>query len=300
MIIVAGSLNVDYVVRVARQPLPGETLLGGDYARYTGGKGANQAVAAARAGGAGTVRMAGCVGSDDDGVALRRALEQDGIDATAVRQVAGPSGAAFITVDDAGQNAIVVAPGANGRFEPSHLEQPSFAGTRVVVLQLEVPQATVRAAARLGRGSGAAVMLNAAPMRELAADDLADVSMLVVNEHEAGLMAGRAAPRTAAEAQAAAALLRERVATIVITLGEHGAVWCDDDVAFHTPAFPVRAVDTTGAGDAFVGALAVAIAENRPAREAMRFACAAGALAATKPGAQSSMPTRAELQALLD
>ncbi len=293
MIVVVGSLNVDYVVRVPRHPSPGETLLGSDYARSFGGKGANQAVAAARLGA--VVRMVGCLGEDTDGEALRRALGDEGIDTSGVTSVSGGSGAAFITVDPSGQNAIVVAPGANARLVPEHLTPALFEGARAVVLQLEIPAPAVRVAARLGRAAGALVILNAAPMRALASADLEDVAVLVVNEHEAGLLAEREAPGSPTEALAVASSLRPRVPAIVITLGACGAVWAGKEGSFHEPAFPVVPMDTTGAGDAFVGALAVELAARAAAREAVRFANAAGALATTRHGAQKAMPRRDEV-----
>jgi len=297
MIVVAGSLNVDYVVRVSRRPAPGETVLGSDYERHFGGKGANQAVAAARLGA--QVRMMGCVGFDADGTALRRALEAHDVDARSVVQVDGPSGAAFITVDASGQNSIVVAPGANARFEAALLTRGAFEGARVVVLQLEVPSATVAAAARWGREAGASVVLNAAPVREQGAYDLGHVSVLVVNEFEAGVLSGRPAPRSAAEALDVAAELRSRAPAVAVTLGEQGAVWSDGNGSFPVEPFAVAAVDTTGAGDAFVGALAASLADGSRPQQAMRFASAAGALATLKRGALEAMPRRDEVLSFL-
>lgn len=297
MIVVAGSLNVDYVVTVSRHPAPGETMLGSNYARHLGGKGANQAVAAARAGAA--VRMIGCVGSDADGEALRRALEVEHVDVRGLRRADAPSGAAFITVDRAGQNAIVVAPGANALLTPDAIAPLLFEGARVVIVQLEIPAPAVRAATRFGAEAGATVVLNAAPIRDLDPADLADVSVLVVNESEAASFAGRPAPRSPGEALALAAGLRSRVPAVVVTLGDQGAVWSDGKETFHAEAFAVPVVDTTGAGDAFVGVLGAALAEGKPPHEAMRFASAAGALATTKRGAQEGMPHRADVLALL-
>lgn len=297
MIVVVGSLNVDYVVAVPRQPGPGETLMGSDYKRHLGGKGANQAVAAARVGA--EVRMVGCVGTDADGDALRRALVSDHIDIGGLQRVEGPSGAAFITVDPSGQNAIVVAPGANGLLVSDDIAPALLEGARVVVLQLEIPQPVVRAAMRLGREAGAVVLLNAAPMRGLEPVDLTDASLLVVNESEAGLFAGRPAPRSPAETLAMAATMRSRVPAVVITLGEQGSVWSDGKGSFHTKAFAVNPVDTTGAGDAFVGALAASLADGLTPQGAMHFASATGALATTRPGAQEAMPHRGDVLALI-
>lgn len=297
MIVVVGSLNCDYVVRVPRHPRPGETVLGSGHAKHLGGKGANQAVAAARLGG--RVRMLGCVGGDPEGEAFRSALMTEGVDVSWLAGVDAPTGAAFVAVDEAGQNAIAVSPGANHHLAAKHLQDAAFAGVRAVVLQLEIPMAAVRAAARRGHAGGARVILNAAPTVALADEDLADLDVLVVNEHEAAALAGEGGPcRSPEEAVSLARRLRGRVPLAVLTLGAAGAVLADASGAVHEPAFAVTPVDTTGAGDAFVGALAVALIEGRPPRAALRFANAAGALATTRHGAQPSMPRRAEVEAL--
>ena len=309
MIVVVGSLNVDLVVPVPRFPSAGETLLGGDYARHPGGKGANQAVAAARAGA--RVHMLGRVGDDAFGAWLVRGLDDDGIDTTGVHALAGvPTGVAFISVDEHAQNSIIVSPGANARLAPSDLTAAAFEGASVVLLQLEVPLPTVLAAARLGRAAGARVVLNLAPAQPLARDALRDVDVLIVNEHEAALLLGgsgdgsdtgdavRAAPERAARR------LTELVPSAVVTLGADGAAWADGDESGVVPGFAVEAIDTTAAGDAFAGALGAALATAEgpevSVHDALRFACAAGALAVTRPGAQPSLPRADAIRAFLE
>ncbi|HEU4742365.1 MAG TPA: ribokinase [Meiothermus sp.] len=301
-IIVVGSINMDLVVHVERHPAPGETLLGSDYQTFPGGKGANQAVAAARAGG--SVRMVGCLGSDGFGGQLLQGLVQDGIDTDWIKRVGGPSGVAFIAVNAQGQNSIIVAPGSNRRLLPEDLKAEAFSSAKVMLLQLEVPLPTVLEAARRGKEAGARVILNAAPARSFAADELRDVDLLVVNEFEAGIVLGQEAPEGIEEALAAAQGLRERVSSVVITLGAQGCVWADTSGQGYVPAFPVQPVDTTAAGDAFVGMLASRLAEwesleHGALEAALRWASAAGALATTQEGAQPSLPTLAEVESFM-
>ena len=280
-VVVVGSLNMDLVVGVERHPKPGETVIGGDLQRFPGGKGANQAVAAARLGA--RVRMVGRVGLDEYGAELLRGLENEGIDALGVGRVGTPTGVALISVDVQGQNAIVVSPGANARLQPDDLEPERFEGAEVVVLQLETPLETVHRAAELGRAAGARVLLNAAPAQVLPEDLLAVTDVLVVNEFEAVQVAGAAEPESP---EAALALAR-------------GLVWAGTEGEGHLPAFEVDPVDTTAAGDAFVGGLAAALAAGNPLLEALRFGSAAGALAATRFGAQASLPKPGDVGRLL-
>ncbi len=303
MIVVVGSLNVDLVVPVPRFPAAGETLLGGDYARHPGGKGANQAVAAARAGA--PTRMVGRVGDDDFGAWLVQGLRTDGVAHDDVRALAGvPTGVALISVDPDAQNCIVVSPGANARLEPDDLAPSAFEGARVVLLQLEVPLATVLEAARLGRAAGARVVLNLAPAQPLGPDELRDVDVLLVNEHEAALLLDDTDDAVRADPEGAARRLSEVVPTTVVTLGARGAAWAEGDDSGVVPGFAVEAVDTTAAGDAFAGALGAALAAEVGAgasvRDALRFACAAGALAVTTPGAQPSLPRTEAIRAFLE
>ncbi len=311
MIVVVGSLNLDLVVPVPRFPAPGETLLGGDYARHPGGKGANQAVAAARAGG--RVAMIGRVGADAFGTALVSALRHDGVMSDGVATLPDvPTGVAFISVAADGQNVIVVSPGANARLSPDDLEPARFEDAKVVLLQLEVPLDTTFAAARVGRAAGARVVLNVAPAQPLEAEGLADVDVLLVNETEAAALTDRSADEVARAPEAAAAELTGRVPAVVLTLGSAGAVWATGagdptrTDAGETPAahgrvagHTIDAVDTTAAGDAFAGAFAVRLAAGATLGEAVAFANAAGALAATRPGAQPSLPTAAAIEAFM-
>jgi ribokinase len=304
MIVVVGSLNMDLVVLVPRFPAAGETLLGGDYVRHPGGKGANQAVAAARAGG--DVAMIGRVGNDPFGDTLHRGLRDDGIDTDGVVALHdAPTGVAFISVDASAQNTIIVAPGANARLEPEDLHSDSFAGATVVLLQLEVPLPTVLRAARLGREAGARVLLNLAPARPLSPAQLADVDLLIVNETEAATLVGRNERDVASDPLGAVEALTTLVPAAVLTLGAAGAAWAEASTGGGpasglVPGFAVDAIDTTAAGDAFVGALAVRLAVGAPLPDAVRFAAAAGALAATRPGAQPSLPTAEAIARLLE
>ena len=290
-IVVLGSLNVDLVARVAVLPGPGETVLGDRLLTFTGGKGANQAVAAARL--EGRVAMVGRVGRDAGGDTLLRQLSLDGVDASGVsRDADEPSGAALIMVGADGENLIAVAPGANGRVGDAEVERALRAtgSDGLLVLQLEIP----RAAALRAIGECRRVLLNAAPAAPLPLDLLRGLEALVVNESEAAALLGRSVPGV----EAARALHAAGSALAVVTLGAAGAALCDADGARVAEPFAVQAVDTTAAGDAFVGALAVGLAAGRPATEAVRFANAAGAAAATRAGAQESLPRREDLRRL--
>jgi ribokinase len=299
-ITVVGSLNMDLVVRAPRIPRTGETIIGGDFRQVPGGKGANQAVAAARLGA--RVSMVGRVGRDGFGQTLLENLAADGIDQTFVIQdPEAATGVALIVVEDAGQNSIVVASGANARLSPDDVEAAEVALARadVLLLQLESPLETVSRAAEMAHAHGVAVVLNPAPARPLPASLLSLVDVLVPNESETALLSDRpVADRAQAEA-AAAALLELGVGTVILTLGERGALLAGTDGVRQVPAFEVAPVDTTAAGDAFVGGFAVALAEGRAMAEAARWGNAAGALATTKPGAQPSLPTRRAVAELL-
>ncbi|AUH39026.1 ribokinase [Streptomyces sp. CMB-StM0423] len=289
---VFGSVNMDLVAYAATAPLRGETVSGREFRTVPGGKGANQAVAAARAGGA--VTMIGAVGADAFGGELRAALDGAGVDTAGLRTAPGASGTAHIVVDDDGGNSIVVVPGANGTvtgLAPGDDERIAAAGT--LLLQLELPMDGVVAAAEAARGHGVRTVLTPAPARPLPGRLLAATDLLVPNEHEAAALTGRSDPH-----QAAAALL-EQVPEVVVTLGGAGSLYAargQEPVV--VPALAVRAVDTTAAGDTFVGALCVAYAEGRPMPAALAWAAAAAALAVQRPGASSSMPERAEIDRL--
>jgi ribokinase len=299
-VLVVGSLNIDLVVHAPRLPRPGETLTGDGFATDQGGKGANQAVAAARMGV--RVAMLGRVGDDDHGRRLLAALQRDGIDTRAVGvDDARPTGVALITVASDGENSIVVVPGANHGLRTAHADA-AFAGltqARVVVAQLEIPQETVFAALQQARSAGAITLLNAAPAAALSAAQLACVQWLVVNEGEAAGILGTAVD-TLDQARAAAQALRARgPGDVVITLGADGLVHAGADGVTHHATQPVQAVDTTGAGDTFVGVLAAGLAQGWPAAQALRWGQAAAAIAVTRRGAQSAMPTRAEVMVQL-
>lgn len=302
MVAVVGSLNLDLVVPVPRHPRPGETVLGGDLVEHPGGKGGNQAVAAARLGGRGRVAMVGRVGADAAGERLRAALAAEGVDVSRVRSAEGrPSGRALVAVDErTGENTIIVSPGANAALLPQDVaaEGALLRDAVVTVLQQEVPADTVEAAARLAGGT---VLLNPAPARPLT-EHLRDgllpmVDVLVPNRGELGVLVGEELPDLHAVADAARRL--RGPAAVVVTLGADGALLCEDGAVLLVPPHPVRPVDTTAAGDAFCGALAVCLAERLPLHEAVRLANTAAALATTRPGAQPSLPTRAELDRAL-
>lgn len=299
MIATVGSINMDLVVQVKHHPEPGETILGSDYTAHPGGKGANQAVAASRLGG--RVQMIGRVGKDVFGKQLLEHLNTEEIDVRWVEQLDVPSGVAFISVDDQGQNSIIVAPGANKHLGPDSLVPQAFEGAKVILLQLETPLLTVRAAGRLGKQAGATTILNAAPATSLDKRDLEFIDVLAVNEIEAGMLLNKARPQNPDEALAQAADLSKLVPSVIITLGKQGTIWkrAGDAGEGYQEPFRVEAVDTTAAGDAFLGALAVALAEEQSLKAAVRWASAAGALAATKVGAQPSLPRRDDIEQLL-
>ena len=295
---VVGSLNMDLVVRVPTLPRPGETVIGGTFLQAAGGKGANQAVAAARLGA--TVRMIGRVGRDAFGRELVRLLKAEGIDTHDVRTTPdAATGVATIVVDAAGRNSIAVASGANALLRPEDVRPRPLARTGVVVAQLECPLETVQHAFRSARPTGAHTVLNAAPAATLPTSLLEATDALIVNEHELATLLGRDSVAPGAEAAAARELRAFDEQVVVVTLGDRGALALADNSTVVQPAFAVEVVDTTAAGDAFVGAFATAYWSSRDLATALRFACAAGALACTRPGAQPSLPTLADVNALL-
>jgi ribokinase len=295
-IVVVGSANTDLVVRVSNLPRPGETVIGGTFASVGGGKGANQAVAAARAGGSTT--FIAKLGADAMGDAAMAAFAADGVDTTFItRDPATPSGVAFILVDDRGENSIAVAAGANDRLLPADVDRAGAAiqAADILLVQLEIPLETMRHAVALAHAAGVPVILNPAPARPLDAGLLAQVTILTPNETEAELLTGLAVTDERSAASAAGRLLAAGPQSAVITLGGRGAVVSEAAATAHVAGHEVTPVDTVAAGDVFNGCLAVAIAEGKSLVEASRFANAAAAIAVTRHGAQASAPRRDEI-----
>lgn len=291
-IIVVGSINMDLVVRAKRHPQPGETLLGSDFQTFPGGKGANQAVAAARMGG--KVKMIGRVGEDAFGDSLLATLQQNGVDTQHVlRTEETATGVALITLNEAGQNTIVVAPGANAKLTPQDIQaaQAVFEGASVILLQLEIPLETVEAAIDLARYHAVGVVLNPAPAQQLPASLLKKVDFLIPNESELGLLTGMQTVSLAANSLKSIGTRR-----LVVTLGSQGVLVMEDDDPVYIEPYTVPVVDTVAAGDAFVGAFSVALTERRSTLDAAKWGNAAGALAVTESGAQPSLPLRARVK----
>lgn len=296
-IVVVGSLNMDLSVKVTRRPLKGETVLGSAFLASPGGKGANQAFAAGRLGA--SVAMIGKVGDDAFGGQLLSRLGEAGVDVSGIAAVAGvPTGIAAIQVDPEGDNSIVVAPGANETLVPADVRahERLIAEAKLLMIQLEIPLDTVLEAASLASKHRVPVLLDPAPARELPAELLALVDYIVPNESEIAELTGIAVSDTASAIQAANDLMSRGVATVFSKLGANGVVVIRKDETFTVAGYPVVPVDTTAAGDAFAGALATALVSGRSLKEAARFANAVGALAVTKPGAQSAMPDLAEAE----
>ena len=299
-IVVVGSSNTDMIIKLEHLPRPGETILGGQFVTAAGGKGANQAVGAARAGG--QVTLIACLGRDMFGDQALAGFVRDGINVDYIRRdKASPSGVALIFVAADGENCIAVASGANGKLTPAHVKKakPALAGASVLVMQLETPLETVQAAAELAARAGVRVILNPAPARPLPDELLQHVSILTPNESEAELLTGIKVNSEAAAAKAAEKLLARGVQTVILTLGARGALLAHEGRTQRVAGFKVKAVDTTAAGDVFNGALAVALAESQPWAAAIRFANAAAALSVTRMGAQPSAPTRKEIEKFL-
>ncbi len=290
-ITVVGSLNYDLVCVLDRLPGLGETLTARSHVAAFGGKGANQAVAAARLGA--SVRMIGAVGSDPTGQAMRRNLEENGIDAAGLYVADDPSGVAMINIDANGDNTIVVYPGANAALGPGWIADNADAirSGSCLMLQLETPLETVVAAARIAREAGVPVLLNPAPARALPDELFGLCDVLTPNETELALLSG-----VAGVEEGARALLAKGVGAVVVTLGGKGCYYVDERGSFAVPSFRIVAVDATAAGDSFNGALATRLGGGRPGPDDLAFCNAAGALAATKLGAQPSIPTLTEVR----
>ncbi|MCU0121566.1 ribokinase [Pseudomonas sp. B2M1-30] len=296
-VVVIGSLNMDLVTRAPRLPNGGETLIGHSFATVSGGKGANQAVAAARLGA--QVAMVGCVGNDAYGVQLRDALLTEGIDCQAVTTVEDSSGVALIVVDDNSQNAIVIVAGANGAMTPAVIDRfdAVLQAADVIICQLEIPDATVGYALKRGRELGKIMILNPAPAsRPLPADWYSSIDYLIPNESEAAALSGLPLDSLAAAERAASHLIAMGAGKVIITLGAQGSLFANGTGFEHCQAPTVKAVDTTAAGDTFVGGFAAALASGKSESEAIRFGQVAAALSVTRAGAQPSIPVLSDVQ----
>lgn len=291
-VVVMGSVNLDQVQTVRELPLPGETVHGTSLAYHHGGKGANQAVAAARLGA--EVRFIGAVGNDAAGERLRTALSGDGIDVSLLRTVAGPTGLAVILVSDGGENVIVLEAGANASVRPADLTASAFAGAKLALFQLELPMDSVRRGLELARAAGAVTVLNAAPPDGAAVLPSELIDLLVVNETEAAHLAPEAAPH---DPEALLAALSTRYRSVVLTLGGDGVIWTHQGANGRTPAARAeQVVDTTGAGDTFTGALVARLAVGDPWHDALELAAEAAAYCVQRSGAQPSIPRLSELR----
>lgn len=290
-IVVFGSMNMDLMVRVARAPRSGETLHGRSFFTNPGGKGANQAVACARQGA--RVAMVGCVGEDDFGQTLRDALAEDGIDTANVRCVAGSTGVAVVMVDDEGENRITIIPGANDLVRA---DAEALAG-QYLLLQFEVPMPEVALAAKIMRGKGATVVLNPAPVSQLPDELWSLVDVLVLNEIEAAELSGLPVADPANAAAAATSLRRRGPPTVIVTLGSQGVLVADEAGCRHFPALEVQVVDTTAAGDTFIGAMCAARAAGQSMDAAVQRGIEAAAICVTRAGAQASIPYLHEMTA---
>ena len=299
-IVVIGSSNTDMVIKLDRLPAPGETILGGEFLSAAGGKGANQAVSAARAGG--QVTFIARVGRDIFGEQAIAGFQADRINVDYVtRDEKAPSGVALIFVGKDGQNSISVAGGANTRLAPGHVRaaRKAIANADTVLMQLETPLETVIETAKIAAKAGVRVILNPAPARRLPAELLRLVTILTPNESEAEMLTGVKVKGRASAFRAAEHLLKQGTQTVIITLGANGALIATKGLAQMIPGVRVKAIDCTAAGDVFNGALAVAISEGKALLEAARFANAAAAISVTRPGAQPSAPYRKEIERLL-
>lgn len=297
MITVVGSLNMDLVVNTERIPRPGETVMGRGFKQVPGGKGANQAAAAARLGA--SVTMIGCVGRDDMGSFLLDSLRRDGADTGHVFQRESvPTGVAAIIVEDSGNNSITVAPGANYALAKEDItgKKQVIQQAAILLTQLETKLETVEEALRLAKEAGKLTILNPAPAAALSENILKNADILTPNETELEVLSGLSARTEEGVVEAARSLIRQGAGQLVVTLGEKGCIHVTQENAKLYPAYPVKAVDTTAAGDSFNGALAVYLDEGRGLEEAIAFATKVGAMTVTREGAQTSLPHREEVE----
>jgi ribokinase len=297
-ILVVGSSNTDMVIKADHLPAPGETILGGNFFMNPGGKGANQAVAAARSGG--NVTLITKTGNDVFGREAVQIFEQEGINTSHIfSDPDNPSGVALITVDKTGENCIVVASGANATLSPQDLQsvEKVIAHSSVVLMQMEIPVETVAYVARVAKENNVPVVLNPAPACALPDSLLRNISIITPNETEAEILTGIKVTGIETAEKAARALNGKGINTVIVTLGAKGALIFHEDVFTHVPGIAVSAVDTTAAGDVFNGALVVALSEGRAIQEAVSFACKAAAISVTRLGAQASAPHKKEIEA---
>jgi len=298
-VLVVGSLNADLVVRVPRFPRPGETISGGDLQIIPGGKGANQAVAAARQGA--SVSMLGGVGNDSFGPELINNLKQNHVDTSHVQiDSHSATGTAIIVVDSNGQNNIVLSAGANGKVSPVGVNAVSFSGYKLLLLQLEIPIETVTSAAQQAKENGLRVLLNPAPAHSLPEKLISLSDFILPNEIELSLLTNQSVYDISSAEKAAKMLLEGGAQNVIVTLGANGALIVSSKQVTHINTYKVEVVDTTAAGDAFIGGFASALLQNKPLEEAVRYGCACGALATTKFGAQPSLPMKAEVEEFLN
>lgn len=296
-ILVIGSLNADLVVRAPRFPQPGETISGEDLQVIPGGKGANQAVAAARLGP--SVSMLGRVGGDNFGDFLLENLKSNNVDFQLVQRDDSSTGTAIIVVDANGQNSIVLSAGANGNVSASDVERASFSTINLLLLQLEIPTPTVLSAAKRAKENGVCVLLNPAPAKELPDELIALADFVLPNETELSLLTNQTVVDVASAEQAAKRLIERGAQHVIVTLGGQGALGIDQQTSTHVNTFDVNVVDTTAAGDAFIGGFANAYLQNKSVEESIRYGCACGAFATTKFGAQPSLPTKEEVERIM-
>ncbi len=296
-IVVVGSLNMDLVIRTPRMPLPGETVVGNSFQTIPGGKGANQAVAVARQGA--DAAIIGRIGDDDFGRTQQHCLGEEHIDLSALTvDPQHATGVAIITLDEAGENSIIISPEANGAVTVRQIEaaRDVIARADMLLCQLEISLEAVTRAIEVAHENGVPVVLNPAPARQLEQSLLEKVTYLIPNETEASVLTGIEVMDIESSQEAAAQLQKFGVQTVILTLGENGAVVAHEGMCVHETALPMQVVDTTAAGDTFVGSFAVAITEGKSVVDAVRFAKHAAALAVTKLGAQPSIPTRQEVE----
>ena len=293
-IFVVGSLNADLVVKSPRFPQPGETISGEDLQIIPGGKGANQAVAAARQGV--KTAMLGRVGSDSFAPFLIYNLKANQVDTSHVIADSSATGTAIIVVDANGQNSIVLSPGANGNVSPADVDSASFSNSKLLLLQLEIPTPTVLHAAQQARANGLTVILNPAPAKPLPAELISTVDILIPNESELSLLTGLPVNDATSAEKAAKEIMKQGVKTVIVTLGGKGALLVTAQQTTQVDTYKVNVVDTTAAGDAFIGGFASALLSGKSLEDSVRHGCACGALATTKFGAQPSLPTKEEVE----